>query len=273
MKRGQVTVFIILGITILFFSVILIILNKTYSVPEITSFDDLSSVKDYVEKCLKEETKQGVTTLARHGGSLSKKTENQFQVTYWQLIKPLLPTLNHSQTELSKIIIPNFQLCLDNFSYFLKSGMEIEQLSEPQITTKISNDKILTNLKYSLKINYAGKMTELSEFQITTSSNYGKLHNIAREFVSSNLNTGIFFCMSCISRVSAKHKIPIHYEQYGEDFIVNIIEWDTFSFAIGYNESPQVLSPVEYYYDLPDMAELPIDLQNIFDEIIEAQQE
>lgn len=271
MKRGQVTIFIIVGIVILAAGIIFLSLRPVIDEPEVK---DTSSLKNYVQVCLEKSSDKAIVEVARRGGSLIKQKEANFAVTYWSLVnKPSIPTLDHSAAAISQETIKELNNCVKDFEPFLESGMKIESLGDPHITSTIRDEDIFVTLAYPINFRIGNEVISLESFQASIPSDYGKLYGIGKEFIVDNLETPEGFCLSCVSVLSAKYKIPITYEQYGDDFIISIIGDVVLSLAVGYSKEPQVLEALEYYYDFPVFTELPPEFQNLIKEIGEAEGE
>lgn len=201
MQKGQVTLFIILGL-ILFFAATLVMyyrllpLFRERFTPYIEEVpQEVLPVKEYVMQCLARITKQAITQLAKNGGMMNTSSllvnpspteSTALQVTehwivpyWWYLASPnscqqdcrfatFVPTLQKegnpllsAETQLEQFLENELSIC--TLSTF--PGMTI-LASPPRLDVAITDDAVHVNAFYPLEVTVQGKIHELSKFYV-----------------------------------------------------------------------------------------------------------
>ena len=161
-KRGQVSVFVILGILIL---VVLILLFARDS-----RFDKIFSSKSpyqEIEECIKEVSKEGLDILSLQGGVIEPQnyvlykgnkvdyicySENDYEKCVMQ--KPII--INTIKDELTKYSKPKIKSCIESVKFrYEKSGYTIN-MKEPEINFDIVPDNVLADVNANLRIEKDG---------------------------------------------------------------------------------------------------------------------
>ena len=223
-KRGQVTVFIIVGICIaiifawVYYSANLVAKEKSYvSTKKVYGFD-VDPIKNYVETCLEKASEEGLWLVGIHGGyinpngdpsygevghKLSPSTSyNGEKVPYYSNgIKATYPSLSQIEEKLSRYIIVEFENCLD-FSIFEEKGFNIEKpnvnyqaigfnFNNVPVNSKVSISKedVVIDIEYPLTIKNQDSVAKLSEFRISLPLRLGALYNGATSLITNIINS------------------------------------------------------------------------------------
>ena len=161
-KKGQVSVFIILGILVLVVLVLLFARDSRFN-------EIFSSKSPYqeIEECIKETTKEGLNILSLQGGVIEPQnyilyegnkidyicySENDYEKCIMQ--KPII--INTIKDELIKYSKPKIKNCLESVkSRYEKSGYTIT-MKEPEINFDIVPDNVLIDVNANLVIKKDG---------------------------------------------------------------------------------------------------------------------
>jgi len=176
MKRGQVTLFIILGIFLL---LVFVYLYSTVSTIkkniEPAQLRKSESVDTLIRTCNKMVSLKAAYVLAANGGHYPMPTDyTQFHgynatYTYW-LTKPqpivILPP-DEMVRDYARYVTENLPVCVQNFEYFKEQGLDITQ-GAVSTTVEIMDDKVLVDVKYPVKVTSANSNYELLEFPTVT---------------------------------------------------------------------------------------------------------
>jgi hypothetical protein len=160
-KKGQITVFIIVGIIILFLALLVFYLwNYGHSSRFNPFLFSENSLKSFVTDCIEKETEDGIYELGVHGGYIYVPKEIKLitsinelgeEMSYTSLHlmnnKTYLPSLETMQTDLSRYIEENLVRCLDDFSIYKQKSIIISY-RPPKAKTVITTDSVAVNLEF-----------------------------------------------------------------------------------------------------------------------------
>lgn len=183
-KRGQITIFIILGIVILMGSAgYFYIKQKTSNFePNTLELRKTTALHPFVETCLEQKTREALGIIGSTGGYLEFPMEmkldpasylklapfDEAKMPYWWYkgeirIIPLDDEDNYwsikSQTE--RYVENNIDECIDNFSSI--NGYDVYKTGDIDVIITFAENDIDVKLKYPIR---AVKVPELNEFQL-----------------------------------------------------------------------------------------------------------
>jgi len=189
-KRGQTTVFIILGILILLIAGTAIYLSV--QTREIDFEEELiintpeAQVKAYIDSCLKPITLNGLDIMRKQGGYINvNQAQDIFKVDateipFWLTKEEtIIPSLTFMEQELSTYILGNIKPCLGDFQAFKDQNFDIttEDLS---VKTAMGNSVVIT-LDCPIKLSNTQSTTEVTRFVFEVPINMELIHNIASD--------------------------------------------------------------------------------------------
>jgi len=197
-KRGQITLFILIGILIVTIAGIIFYFYSagvgdagTLGIEQIPS--NVLPIKNYVDECLEQVVPTGIYLLAAQGGyiySFDKKlyTEN-IQVAYHMEYNDdsIAPKKGFMEYELSRFIEDSLKLCLNYFEPF--DYYEFE-LGEMEIETNIEKEKIFVKVHYPVTVIIDDSRTTISEFAADFPVRLGHIFDIKDKVLLNLKNTG-----------------------------------------------------------------------------------
>tara|TARA_Y100000310_G_scaffold295459_1_gene326816 strand:+ start:30292 stop:31002 length:711 start_codon:yes stop_codon:yes gene_type:complete len=183
-KRGQITVYMIIGIIIVL--IIGILLSTTF-----TSIEDqkkvsieLQPVQNFVESCLQQTARNGVIFLALQGGYYNiPKQSHQGIPYYYANRQDISPDRNTIQNEMANYIDDKISNCLEKHQF-------VDKITYGISTTLviISNNSVQLNLELPTIIESAESKTSINKYSATVNSNYGQLYDISKEFIRRQMD-------------------------------------------------------------------------------------
>ena len=205
-KRGQITIFAIIGIIIIILILLLIFLKDRIYFGQ-GSQEDLESqfplIKEHIEDCLVETALPRLTQIGLQGGYI-ETPEDTFRnylgnkVSYLCYnIADQLPcrsrvlTLDQMEEELSKFIAQDLSFQCLNIQSFNKLGFNLNQ-GQLDLTTTISDDNVLLEAILPITISKGTARAEQSEWSATVNVPLGRLYQASRDTVNSRALIGIF---------------------------------------------------------------------------------
>lgn len=214
-KKGQVTVFIIIGIVILliaggaYFARDYILKSefereqaKAAAIPE-----KAESVKEYIDGCVREVSDDAVRLIGEQGGyievpldelvitdadpfsnSLEIFRGSGIRVPYWYYIKAngveklQVPSKEFIQNEIEEYINENLESCVNNFKIFREKGYEFNE-GEVLSVVNIENNKVLVVVNWPIELSIDDFKFNFEKFYSSVDAELGKLYNLAKEII------------------------------------------------------------------------------------------
>ncbi|MFA6888054.1 MAG: hypothetical protein WC254_01000 [Candidatus Woesearchaeota archaeon] len=216
-KKGQVTLFIIIGI------IILTIIGGGYYYystiqPKIIPVQgEASVVQNYVSTCLQDIATQGVLLLGQQGGYTNLTRTGNFeideadatasdavtlgtlQIPYWwyedsthgctqcSITTKNMPSLESMTEDLNTYISEHIQDCLANFTALQDQGYTITAPGEPFLTTTVGDTTVIVDMDYSLNVLKEGATTELSRWETILDVPLKQIYNDAVEVTNMEI--------------------------------------------------------------------------------------
>jgi len=235
MKRGQVTLFIVLALVIL---AIIGVISYYYAnlteldIGDITLPQEVRNYKETLNDCLGTITEEAVILISLQGGYFNLPDENFEDIIAYYYIKgqSTIPTLRQMGSELSNYVRTYMDSCImqDN-QYDIKTN-------EKQITTNILQDSVNFKINYDFALTFNEKEYKIkdeysNEYQLPM----GKMYNIASSIIQEQLQDKDNICYSCILSLAAENNVKIKINSFENSLLFTIIDKDyTFAFANQY---------------------------------------
>lgn len=232
-KRGQITVYIILGIIIiaLFFVTTYIrdrnLLNDVNKNVEISA--EVLPAHNNVEECISNLAKDGLNILGAQGGKInveSKKSLNPFVpfgnsldifnngaliVPYWFYRTPNgintqdVPSINAMESELESYIGNNIFSCYENLRELDQYIVDYD--GESNANVEIQANRVLVSVQSPLTVTKDDVTSQLNSFSLVLEVPLGKLHSTAKDILEKE-NKELFFEERTIDMIGLYDDIP-----------------------------------------------------------------
>lgn len=188
-KRGQLTIFIIIGLVFVLLIAALVYFNTGDRDVEVISGltlpPDLLPVKTLVDSCLSEALPSAVFILASKGGYIVN-AENILETEYVQpayhliLNQDVSPRIAHMETELEGFIQALLPLCIDDFNAI--EALTIEN-AEITVDATIAENEVFVTLDYPVTVLLPEGRTRIKEFTGRTPLRLGHLIAIKNDIL------------------------------------------------------------------------------------------
>ncbi len=239
-KKGQLTVFIIIGIVLLFSTALIIYIKNNIAtyIPPSTQLEsvptELQPMQKYVTDCVTYVTTDAITKVGMQGGyantssivindldptsaeGISFSPNSPIKIPYWyymkspnlctdgcQLASKMLPLKgqNSIETQISDYVSEHLPDCTANFIQFNKQ-FSVSQ-GTVQTTTTIVQTGVYVQVTYPLTITYTqgGRIDTMSKFSTQIPIDLGKFYNLALEITNKEKQTG-FLTMLTLNLIS-----------------------------------------------------------------------
>ncbi len=259
-KKGQITLFIIIGILILISAILFVYFKKEMrNIPEpeieiITSQPlSINPIKLYIEACIENTAKNGIFLVSVNGGYISPSGIAKYnEPGDWALIEddyyyfenanlPYLINKNiikiRSKNEIEKIlsnyITVELDSCLTNFSPFKNQGFifEYPQLNltsnKSNVSVLIEKDSVSIKLYWPIVIKKEDYQTKIDTFQGSIDLRIGMLYSIAQQLIADISRYQPFdISEHCKEYLPEDNLINIYLESnpYTYEYVIRIVD-------------------------------------------------
>ncbi len=217
MRKGQVTLFIIIGIILLFTMTLLIYYRAPFR-ERFTPYSEqvpaeVLPLKHFITKCIEQTAKRGITALARQGGIINSSqlshnpqtpTEGNalpvisgWTVPYWWhmassntcqtcAFREFTPAVHkgesvqNAETQLAVYISEQLPLCTSKFTDFPSATVNEER---PSVDVFIAEDAVQVNVLYPVHATINGKTHTLTKFYSKEDVKLPQLYKTAQAIV------------------------------------------------------------------------------------------
>jgi len=207
-KRGQVTVFVILGILIIaVLAIIFYLYGEKIKIPTQDQEFDFSKteiVKNYIESCIEKAGNEALTLVGKQGGEVNPGFYQQY---YNDKISYLCYTNSYSacynkkpflkefiEREINAYIKERLNSCL-NLEDIKNQGYEI-QTGSLDVNTNLNLYNVLVEINYPITIRgKSGQIVQLNKFNKIFNIPLGRLIKVAEDVVNNEIKSprGLFF--------------------------------------------------------------------------------
>ena len=189
MKKGQVTLFFILGIVIVIVIGSMLVLSSNNQGAKLPS--DTKAVQQFVEQCLKETTSTGIALIAWQGGTIivpqfpGGVEHKGFTASYgyFEGVNMLPSKEEILVVHLEPWVEDHLDYCINDFSAFSGSIIAKERVIETEYTAK----GVLVNMNWPIEIANLGSKSTLEKFQVEIPLKLGELMDYAHELVEKQI--------------------------------------------------------------------------------------
>jgi len=237
MRKGQVTIFVIIGIAILLAVFLYLYLQDETSIfnPEITVPEDVVPIVTFVESCVYDAARDAILTIGMQGGfieipaDIRRERASYLSVDpYNLLIRPLwyykgqtrIPTEPYLKYQISHYIEEQLPVCVDNFKSFSHLFEIIE--GNARITTTLQDTTVSIELNYPLEIHNIrdSKITKIELFKQEVHAGLKPAYELAKNIMISE-NDQHFLENVTIDLMASNPDIPFT----GMEFSCGAITW------------------------------------------------
>ncbi len=219
-KKGQVSIFIILGILVLIMTVfVIVIVQDTKTEVETTPRTERSTIEMYVSRCLDSTLEEGIVRLGLGAGYI--KTDNfegfehnpvespylsmyggSVELPYWftenqrgvpeSYMPPLYKETEDDlsiESQLEGYIEENIDSCLDGFRALEEENMLVEAVSNPKAEVFVTNKDVSADLDYDIKVEKNRTIEHFSDFRGDVPVRLKEIYEFAKSINTREIET------------------------------------------------------------------------------------
>ena len=231
-KRGQLTVFIVVGLLLVallvgFFAMQSSVTQKGLE-PQIPQ--DVSAIKLFVDGCLMEATTQAVRDVAWNGGYMTPPelvfTQEDDIVPYYFKDETRHDVLlEFIADEVSREAESLFIECINDFTTFEDQGFTM-LFENPHIDITFTPGVTTSELTFPLTIIKVEAVTTLSQFVVEHALDFHTLHTMMQEYLTKQEQDSSYFLVGDLSSLALQHDVRMQFTQFGEsgeDVVLELI--------------------------------------------------
>ena len=241
LKRGQITVFIIVGILILAGAISLyFLISDEKKIKTDTKSFNSAPIISFIEKCIKSTAKEGIFENSKQGGYFvlpEHSTTDLFEDVPYFVNLSKFPQDKVLAKELGSYIDTLLDFCLD-FSTFEKQGYNFS-IDTPISDVTLNQKEFRINTKLPIRIKLRTQTKELSSFRVKVpAKQFYQDITLARKILGSMEKEDV--CLTCFANLANQNSVfvgilPIHNQTYIFDLKDNnyLIDKEFFHFKFG----------------------------------------
>jgi len=221
-KRGQVALYAIIAVMIVSAAGFLAYAQREAIgikfAPPINP--EISSVKTFVESCLKGTGEQALFIIGKQGGYYLPPENSAGSVAvYFYEGQQFFPEKNAIEGQLAMYVDDNIADCINNFSKF--PDFEITSGSM-KTTAYILQDKVRFDLNWPLTVKKSTTY-EVTDFSAEIDSRLSVIYVIARNIIQEQMQDPRL-CLSCMIDMAARNDLQINMENKQYDAVTFTIQ-------------------------------------------------
>jgi len=271
-RRGQITVFIIIGIFILLVIAGLLFMRGSFQRAEIENKEDNiidsaqlgGDVQNYIENCIERTGEDGIHFIGEQGGyyDLPEVYDSDFNLPfYFYEDEDLSPSKKIVEKELAKYMDEMLFFCLENFEYFEEKGYQIEE-DEVQTEVNILDSKVKFRINFPVYVTKGSVGKELLVFETDIQSRLETILEISKQLIDGVVERPFAINLGQISDLSLDNDLMIELSDLNEDVYFTIVDKNT----LGDKEIYDFNFVVRYQFGEDDDDEVVIEDDTDFDD-------
>jgi len=213
-NKGQVTIFIIIGILALaaiaiFFGfrseLITEEIEKTEVAPLLSG-----SLQSYVESCIQEKGKEAIQFVSAHGGYyLLPEISHHLALPYYLYQnQSYVISQRELERQLSLYLDNELFFCIRNFAPFQKTGLKIEQ-GEIVTTATLNSNRVFFDVTFPITVEQDALAKTLMHFSGSIDSRIGTIHDVVTEFMQLQEKNSGSYCVSCLVNLLIEQELRV----------------------------------------------------------------
>lgn len=232
-KRGQLTIFIIMGIVIVAFSIFFFVR------PEVgfLNFPESNPIQLFIQSCIDQIGQDAVYFIGLQGGyyNVPNPKENYSYIeipVYLNVNEQNIPLEENIQKEILKYIQDKLPICLGNFSSFREQGFDV---IAREISGKIvfSQKDVVIDLDYPIFVRSESSSIELRDFSSKVDVNFNEKYEFVNQIFEEQRNDLDSIPLGFITNLAYENDFLFETVNIGEKTVLFtlIFEEDTNNFG------------------------------------------
>ncbi|MAG73928.1 hypothetical protein CL620_06440 [archaeon] len=238
LKRGQVTVFIIIGIVILFLFAGLLFVVKSVTKDKVEAEQEamveayeFNSIQMFIDHCLQRTSNEGMRFVSFRGGyyQVPEPAEDQIFVKipyYFDVGQKRFPTKEIIAHQIELYVEDKMKSCLNDFVVFKNQGFSFVE-EEMKATVQLGTS-IVFELDYPLQAEKGESIKQFQKFSYTLPVNFEHIYNIIDQTVFEQERNANFVPLGHLSVASQENDFTFEVSYLDNDVVVYSYVFDQF---------------------------------------------
>jgi len=216
MRRGQITLYIIIAILVLSaVSVVLYTQKDLFSKKTEYTQQNIKSVNFFISSCIEKTAEDALFFTGQQGGYYIPAQNSAGSVAYYFYDnKSYFPKKEVIEQQLALYMSDNLKICTANFSNFTNLGVSYGEINS---TVKILSDRVRFNVYWPVIITQTSKY-ELNSFSADIHSRLSLIYDVSEKIVAEQLKSHAI-CLSCIADLNYQNNLYMAINGLGEKVV------------------------------------------------------
>ena len=222
MKKGQITIFIILGVFILISASLFFYLKNTNNIFKENIPVEFTDIYNFIDSCMDQSAQDSISLVSQTGGYYNLPEDKTLTniALYYNNNKNLLPSMKEIEEQISLAFSESLDSCINNFQDFESYQTDIIDNTEYQVLIK--ENKVSFKIKYPLEISKGENSANFKNFEKTIDSKLDDAYEIAKSVILERIiNDGV--CLNCLFDSAEENDLFIEMYDYDSDTTIFII--------------------------------------------------
>ena len=238
LKRGQVTVFIIIGIVILFLFAGLLFVVKSVTKEKAEAEQEamveayeFNSIQMFIDHCLQRTSNEGMRFVSFRGGyyQVPEPAEDQIFVKipyYFDVGQKRFPTKEDISRQVELYVEDKMKSCLNDFIVFKNQGFSF--VEEEMTATVQLGTSVVFELDYPLQVQKGESIKQLQHFSYKLPVNFEYIYNIIDQTVFEQERNVNFVPLGHLSVASQENDFTFEVSYLDNDVVVYSYVFDQY---------------------------------------------
>lgn len=246
-KRGQIAIFLVVGIIIFIVFIAYSIIPSSIKNLDTQVEESQNSqlfiipIQTYVQSCFQNTARDGMKLLGLQGGYYHQPLDfveisYHFVPIFFNFFNTTIPSIDRMEKELEDYIQDYIDICLDNLSDFRAQGYVIE-LAEPSFNVTFTERNIVLSMVYPITIIQDNKRIEINQFLASIPFNSNLIYDTIIEFKAEQEKLHDFIPIGGLTEIAHENNIS---------FSVNYLTNGIVVYTLIFNNSK--VSQEDYYF-------------------------
>jgi len=206
-KKGQLTLFIVVGIVIVVAIVAFFMIPKDFGGKTGYS-EDVEPIANFIQNCLEDVSIESIPAVSKTGGFYpNPPTESIMDIPYYVYEgENRMPTKDQLSTSISNYIDEMVEDCLNNYETFKDYNI---LPGEKSSKIEIGKEDIIIQYTYKHTIEKDNKKDTIGSFTFEIPSRLGILYDSAEYLVNDQLPLQSGTCLNCVIDLTKTNSVSI----------------------------------------------------------------
>lgn len=230
-KKGQITLFIVIGIVIVAAISAVYFLDReifrskeaVIQAESVAVSQEAKVIMDVVKLCLKEAAGKAILEAAAWGGKPLQEDafeEEGTKTNYWYLDGVIkLPELEEVEKNLGLLSVATLTQCAD-----FKSFKNLKSLGKPKMNVKVLDESARFSLQWPIEVSSGESTERLEQYNEVVDARLGLLYQIAKKTTEEKAMDKGELCLTCLAEMTRDEGVYPLVDVYDNNILITFID-------------------------------------------------